>query len=263
MKKRMVVVIIFVVVIGTAYSYAASFLRPAFSGVYHEASCPSVDVSRMQRMKRDSAEAVGLLPAPDCHPDVRVRYLGIRAERPPVRQARTLNELFRSAAIRVQMEHPLTATRARTRDMWMVTRAETVLTATATTARNQILAIEGRRAPGCRARRDTRAGSYLTKIYPSPAARAKDRDGVAARLIEYRLGGKGKQYRVLCSILDPRKAPAIQLANLYPKRWTIETALGELKTRLRGARAVLRSRIPARCGRISTGSFWPTSGCVL
>jgi hypothetical protein len=77
MKKRMVVVIIFVVVIGTACSYAASFLRPAFSGVYHEASCPSVDVSRMQRMKRDSAEAVGLLPAPDCHPDVRVRYLGI------------------------------------------------------------------------------------------------------------------------------------------------------------------------------------------
>jgi len=48
-------------------------------------------------------------------------------------------------------------------------------------------------------------GSYLTKIYPSPAARAKDRDGVAARLIEYRLGGKGEQYRVLCSILDPRK----------------------------------------------------------
>jgi len=88
-------------------------------------------------------------------------------------------------------------------------------------------------------------GSYLTKIYPSPAARAKDRDGVPARLIEYRLGGKGEQYRLLCSIVDPRKAPAIQMANLYPKRWTIETALGELKTRLRGAKAILRSRIPA------------------
>lgn len=88
-------------------------------------------------------------------------------------------------------------------------------------------------------------GSYLTKIYPSPGARSRDRGGIEARLIEYRLGGKGQQYRLLCSILDPRKAPAIQLANLYPKRWTIETALGELKTRLRGARAVLRSRIPA------------------
>ncbi len=90
-----------------------------------------------------------------------------------------------------------------------------------------------------------RDGSYLTKIYPSPTARAKDRHGIPARLIEYRLGGKGQQYRLLCSIVDPRKAPAIQLANLYPKRWTIETALGELKTRLRGAKAILRSRIPA------------------
>jgi hypothetical protein len=88
-------------------------------------------------------------------------------------------------------------------------------------------------------------GSWLTKIYPSPEARSRDRKGIEARLIEYTLGGKGEQYRLLCSILDQRKAPAIQLANLYPKRWTIETALGELKTRLRGARVILRSRIPA------------------
>ncbi len=88
-------------------------------------------------------------------------------------------------------------------------------------------------------------GSYLTKIYPSPRARAKDIHGVLVRLITYRLGGKGEEYRLLCSILDPRKAPAIQLANLYSKRWTIETVLAELKTRLRGARVVLRSRVPA------------------
>lgn len=87
-------------------------------------------------------------------------------------------------------------------------------------------------------------GSYLTKIYPSPRARARDVDGISARLITYRLGKGREEYRLLCSILDPRKAPAIQLANLYTKRWTIETVLGELKTRLRGARVVLRSRIP-------------------
>jgi len=87
-------------------------------------------------------------------------------------------------------------------------------------------------------------GSYLTKIYPSPHARARDRGGVAARLITYRLGKQRQEYRLLCSIMDPRKAPAIQLANLYGRRWTIETVLGELKTRLRGARVVLRSRIP-------------------
>jgi hypothetical protein len=87
-------------------------------------------------------------------------------------------------------------------------------------------------------------GSYLTKIYPSPRARARDRDGVLARLITYRLGNGRQEYRLLCSIMDPRKAPAIQLANLYGRRWTIEMVLGELKTRLRGARVVLRSRIP-------------------
>lgn len=87
-------------------------------------------------------------------------------------------------------------------------------------------------------------GSYLTKIYPSPHARARDIHGIPARLITYRLGKRREEYQLLCSILDPRKAPAVQLANLYTKRWTIETALYELKIRLRGARVVLRSRVP-------------------
>jgi len=88
-------------------------------------------------------------------------------------------------------------------------------------------------------------GSYLSKIYPSSKARAKDRNGVPVRLIEYRLKPGGTEvYRLICSILDSRKAPGVQLANLYPKRWTIETVLGEVKTRLRGARVVLRSKVP-------------------
>jgi hypothetical protein len=88
-------------------------------------------------------------------------------------------------------------------------------------------------------------GSYLSKIYPSSKARAKDRNGVLVRVIEYRLEPGGTEmYRLLCSIVEPKKAPGVQLANLYAKRWTIETALGELKTRLRGARVVLRSKIP-------------------
>jgi hypothetical protein len=89
-------------------------------------------------------------------------------------------------------------------------------------------------------------GSYLSKIYPSSKARAADRHGVLVRLIEYRLQPGGTEvYRLLCSILDPKKAPGVELANLYPKRWTIETVLAEIKTRLRGARVVLRSKVPA------------------
>ena len=88
-------------------------------------------------------------------------------------------------------------------------------------------------------------GSYLSTIYPSSKARAKNKNGVLVRLIEYRLEPGGTEvYRLLCSILDPRKAPGVELANLYPKRWTIETVLGEIKTRLRGARVVLRSKVP-------------------
>lgn len=43
----------------------------------HEVDCPSVDVTRMKRLKRVAAEQMGLVPAADCHPDATVRYLGV------------------------------------------------------------------------------------------------------------------------------------------------------------------------------------------
>jgi hypothetical protein len=88
--------------------------------------------------------------------------------------------------------------------------------------------------------------SYLTKIYPSPNHRRHDRDGVWVRVISFEIGprGRAEPYRLMCSILDPKKAPAIQLANLYAKRWTVETTFAELKTRLRGTALVIRSRTP-------------------
>jgi hypothetical protein len=51
-------------------------------------------------------------------------------------------------------------------------------------------------------------------------------------------------YRLITTILDPDHAPARELAALYHERWEIETALDELKTHLRGARIVLRSKTP-------------------
>ena len=51
-------------------------------------------------------------------------------------------------------------------------------------------------------------------------------------------------YRLLTSLLDPAQAPATELAALYHERWEIETALAELKTHLRGAKIVLRSKTP-------------------
>jgi len=91
-------------------------------------------------------------------------------------------------------------------------------------------------------------GSYLTTVYPSEADRRHRTAGLQLRVIEYRLEGIPEAeplYRVVTSILDPQRAPAAELAALYHERWEIEVALAELKTQLRGARVVLRSKTPA------------------
>jgi hypothetical protein len=90
-------------------------------------------------------------------------------------------------------------------------------------------------------------GSYLSRIYPSQQDRQRQRHGVVVRVIDYRLegvAGAEPMYRLVSTILDPQKAPAPELAALYHERWEIETALDELKTHLRGARIVLRSKRP-------------------
>jgi len=90
-------------------------------------------------------------------------------------------------------------------------------------------------------------GSYLSRIYPSGQDRKRNRNGVVVRVIDYRLEGvPGAEpiYRLVTTIHDPEAAPALDLAALYHERWEIETALDELKTHLRGARIVLRSKRP-------------------
>ena len=67
------------------------------------------------------------------------------------------------------------------------------------------------------------------------------------RVIEYRLEGVADAepiYRLVTTILDPAMASAEELAALYHERWEIETALDELKTHVRGAKIVLRSKTP-------------------
>jgi hypothetical protein len=91
-------------------------------------------------------------------------------------------------------------------------------------------------------------GSYLTTVYPSEADRRRRSNGLRLRVVEYRLEGipdPEPLYRVVTSILDPQHAPAAELAALYHERWEIEVALAELKTQLRGARVVLRSKTSA------------------
>lgn len=90
-------------------------------------------------------------------------------------------------------------------------------------------------------------GSYLSRITPSRTHRAQ-RSPITVRVIEYTLEGIADaepRYRLVTTLLDPAQAPADELAALYHERWEVETALDELKTHLRGAQIVLRSKTPA------------------
>jgi hypothetical protein len=89
-------------------------------------------------------------------------------------------------------------------------------------------------------------GSYLSHISPSTRSQTAG-PPLVVRVIEYRLKGvRGAEsmYRLVTTILDADLAPAQELAALYHERWEIETALDELKTHLRGARMVMRSKTP-------------------
>jgi hypothetical protein len=90
-------------------------------------------------------------------------------------------------------------------------------------------------------------GSYLSRIYPSTSDRRNERKAIVVRVIDYRLDKVPDAepiYRLITTILDHKLAPAKELAALYHERWEIESALDELKTHLRGAQIVLRSKRP-------------------
>lgn len=90
-------------------------------------------------------------------------------------------------------------------------------------------------------------GSYRSRIYASERDRRHRSHGVVVRVMDYPLQGIADAEpidRLVTTVLDPQQAPAEELAALYHQRWEIETALDELKTPLRGAKIVLRSKTP-------------------
>ncbi len=90
-------------------------------------------------------------------------------------------------------------------------------------------------------------GSYLSRLYASTSDRRNRRKAIVVRAVDYRLKDVPDAepvYRLITTILDPKQAPAKELAALYHERWEIENALDELKTHLRGAQIVLRSKTP-------------------
>jgi len=105
--------------------------------------------------------------------------------------------------------------------------------------RNALLPVEGR----------LEDGSYLSRVFASPKARRHGEGGLPVRVIEYALDDPGRphgeeKYRLVTSILDPKLAPARELAALYAERWQIEITIRELKVTRRRPLPTLRSRKP-------------------
>jgi hypothetical protein len=91
-------------------------------------------------------------------------------------------------------------------------------------------------------------GTYLARVSPSPKTGAwpnrQPPAPIVVRIIEYRVQGSRELMRLATSLLDPKTAPAQELAELYTQRWESENAYDELKTHQRGPGVVLRSRMP-------------------
>ena len=90
-------------------------------------------------------------------------------------------------------------------------------------------------------------GSYRSELRWNQRSSDPDRTPQPVRVVAYTLPNTptpSTRYRLVTSILEPARAPAAELATLYHERWEIESAFDALKTHLRGARRVLRSKTP-------------------
>jgi hypothetical protein len=92
-------------------------------------------------------------------------------------------------------------------------------------------------------------GSYLATIRPSAYARRKRGECLLVRIIEYtitdpNLPHAGEIHRLLTTLLDPQRYPALELACAYHERWEIELVIDETDTHQRLADRPLRSLKP-------------------
>lgn len=89
-------------------------------------------------------------------------------------------------------------------------------------------------------------GSYLSTIRPTGVSRAQAyARAITVRVIDYKLPklpDAEPHYRLITTLLDAKAAPAMELAELYHRRWEMEAIYDELKTHLRQSRRVLRSK---------------------
>ena len=98
--------------------------------------------------------------------------------------------------------------------------------------------------------RGARRQALIDAAHHDPSGARLDPDQARiARVVEYNVtdregSGTGEVITVITTLTDPATARAAEIAAAYNGRWEHENGNDELKTHLRGAGAVLRSRLP-------------------
>ena len=90
-------------------------------------------------------------------------------------------------------------------------------------------------------------GSYLSTLYACDQDRRRKRNGTVVRVIAYTLDGipdPEPSYCLITNWFDIHAAPAVELAALYHRRWTIEQTFDEFKVHLADRDVDLRSKRP-------------------
>jgi hypothetical protein len=97
-------------------------------------------------------------------------------------------------------------------------------------------------------------GTYLARMYPSNTKALRGKRGdlppLLVRVIRYEAPDpkhpdRRIAHRLVTSLLDETRYPAMALIFAYHERWEIETAVDEIDTHLRAERPILTSKKPA------------------
>lgn len=108
-------------------------------------------------------------------------------------------------------------------------------------------------------------GSYLSWIAPDGKSQKKGGTKIGVRVIEYTIDTDAQEqiYRLITSLTDIERFPALLLATEYHRRWEVESTIDELKIHLLGRKTLIRSLNPRE---VASGSLWLaawTLGCAF
>jgi hypothetical protein len=95
-------------------------------------------------------------------------------------------------------------------------------------------------------------GTWLADLRPADPVRRRAGVAVRVRIIEYQLTdpalpGYHKPYRLVTTLLDPERYPAVEVVETFLTRWEFEVTLDEVETHQRLSATPVRGHAPRSC----------------